>query len=94
MRRNIAVAHEYFNDKIINQFFLVVLIGGVALQKVGNKFEYVILRELVLPLFFSEKMRLFSIPNSRNAAICRCKFWSFADTRAYAYIICKMLRFF
>lgn len=47
MRRNIAVAHEYFNDKIINQFFLVVLIGGVALQKVGNKFEYVILRELV-----------------------------------------------
>lgn len=37
-----------------------------------------------LPLFFSEKMRLFSMPNSLNAAICRCKFWSFADTRAYA----------
>lgn len=47
MRRYIAVAYKHFNNKIINQFLLIVLVGGVALQKVGNKFEYVVLRKLV-----------------------------------------------
>ena len=50
MRRHIAVAYKYFDNKIDNQFLLIVLVGGVALQKVGNKFEYVVLRELVSAL--------------------------------------------
>ena len=50
MRRNIAVAYEHFDNKVVNQFLLIVLVGGVALQKVGNKFEYVVLRELVSAL--------------------------------------------
>lgn len=50
MCRNIAVAYKYFDNKVVNQFLLIVLVGGVALQKVGNKFEYVVLRELVSAL--------------------------------------------
>ena len=50
MRRHIAVAYKYFDNKIVNQFLLIVLVGGVALKKVGNKFEYVVLRELVSAL--------------------------------------------
>ena len=50
MRSCIAVVYKYFNNKIVNQFLLIVLVGGVALQKVGNKFEYVFFRELVAAL--------------------------------------------
>ena len=47
MHSCIAVVYEYVDNEVVNQFLLIVLVGGVALQKVGNKFEYVVLRELV-----------------------------------------------